>query len=297
MLIETIPAAFEMDEILYELRDHAAGLNAGRWDYLFSIIKNFRDAGDGFVLPDRSAVTMTAPFMRAYSELLVQTCHRRGAFAMGGMAAFIPSRRDAEVNERGVGEGARGQDARGRRRLRRLLGGPPRPGAGLRARSSTACSATEPNQLDAAARRRHGRRPPTCSTLSTDARRRAPRTGVRGNVSVGIRYLESWLTGIGAAAIDNLMEDAATAEISRSQVWQWMFNDATLDTGETVTHELVERIVEEEYAALRDAGPRRSTPATGPRPAACSSSPPSSEEFPDFLTLPAYRSVLASEQR
>ena len=131
VLIETIPAAFEMDEILYELRDHASGLNAGRWDYLFSVIKYFRDAGPDFVLPDRGAVTMTAPMMRAYTELLVATCHRRGAFAMGGMAAFIPSRRDPEVNATALAKVRAGQGARGRRRVRRLLGGPPRPGAGV----------------------------------------------------------------------------------------------------------------------------------------------------------------------
>ena len=131
VLIETITAAFEMDEILYELRDHMAGLNAGRWDYLFSIIKNFRDAGPDFTLPDRNAVTMTAPMMRAYSDLLVQTCHRRGAFAIGGMAAFIPSRTRRRGQRAGVRQGARGQDPRGERRLRRLLGGPPRPGAGV----------------------------------------------------------------------------------------------------------------------------------------------------------------------
>ncbi len=131
VLIETIPAAFEMDEILYELREHSAGLNAGRWDYLFSVIKKFRTRGKDFVLPERNAVTMTAPFMRAYTELLVQTCHKRGAFAMGGMAAFIPSRRDAGVNEIALREGPRRQDPRGGRRVRRVLGGAPRPGAGV----------------------------------------------------------------------------------------------------------------------------------------------------------------------
>ena len=131
VLIETIPAAFEMDEILYELREHSAGLNAGRWDYLFSVIKKFRTRGRDFVLPERNAVTMTAPFMRAYTELLVQTCHKRGAFAMGGMAAFIPSRRDAGGERGRAGEGPRRQDPRGGRRVRRLLGRAPGPGAGL----------------------------------------------------------------------------------------------------------------------------------------------------------------------
>ena len=142
VLIETIPAAFEMDEILCELRPHAAGLNAGRWDYLFSIIKNFRDAGPEFVLPDRAAVTMTAPFMRAYTELLVATCHRRGAFAMGGMAAFIPSRRDPEVNAVGAGQGARGQGARGAATASTAPGWPTPTWCRSARRCSTACSAT-----------------------------------------------------------------------------------------------------------------------------------------------------------
>ena len=147
VLIETITAAFEMEEILFELRDHASGLNAGRWDYLFSVIKNFRDAGEEFVLPDRAAVTMTTPFMKAYSDLLVATCHRRGAFAMGGMAAFIPTQGPGDQRG-GARQGARGQAARGGRRLRRLLGGPPRPGRRSAPRSSTPCSTDRPNQLD-----------------------------------------------------------------------------------------------------------------------------------------------------
>ena len=141
VLIETILAAFEMEEILYELREHSAGLNAGRWDYIFSVIKKFRHRDD-FVLPDRSAVTMTVPFMRAYTELLVKTCHARGAFAIGGMAAFIPSRRDAEVNEIALARVREDKDARGRRRLRRHLGRAPRSRPDRDRRSSTSCSAT-----------------------------------------------------------------------------------------------------------------------------------------------------------
>ena len=176
------------------------------------------------MLPDRNAVTMTAPFMRAYTELLVTTCHQRGAHAIGGMAAFIPSRRDPEVNEAALAKVARRQDARGGRRLRRLLGGPPRPGPGLPRGLRRACSATGPNQLDRL-RDDVQRRPPT--SCSTSPRRRATITeaGLRNNVSVGLQYLASWLRGNGAVAIFNLMEDAATAEISRSQVWQWVHND------------------------------------------------------------------------
>ena len=156
------PAAFEMDEILYELRDHAAGLNAGRWDYLFSIIKYFRDAGPAFTLPDRNAVTMTAPMMRAYSDLLVQTCHRRGAFAIGGMAAFIPSRRDPEVNERAFAKVREDKTREAARRLRRLVGGPPRPGAVCCEEIFDGVLGDRPNQLDGSATTSRSR-PTTCS--------------------------------------------------------------------------------------------------------------------------------------
>ncbi len=290
VLIETITAAFEMDEILYELRDHMAGLNAGRWDYLFSIIKNFRDAGPEFTLPDRNAVTMTAPMMRAYSDLLVQTCHRRGAFAIGGMAAFIPSRRDPEVNERAfakvredktreanagfdgswvahpdlvplcrdIFDGVLGDDAN--------QVGRPRHPVNVTADDLLAVAATPGERTEA---------------------------GLRGNIRIGIRYLEAWLSGNGAAAIDNLMEDAATAEISRSQVWQWVFNAATLHTGETVTRELVERLVEEEYAALEPAADDTEHLAEARRLFVETAL---DTDYPDFLTLPAYRSVLVSER-
>ena len=189
VLIETFPAAFEMEEILYELREHSAGLNAGRWDYMFSVIKKFRTRGADFLLPDRNAVTMTVPFMRAYTELLVRTCHKRGAHAIGGMAAFIPSRRDPRGQRGGAREGARRQDPRGGRRLRRLLGRPPRPGADL------------PGGL-----RRRARRPARTSSTGPATTSRSPpphlldvgatpgertEAGLRNNVSVGIQYLAS----------------------------------------------------------------------------------------------------------
>jgi malate synthase len=217
VLIETILAAFEMDEILFELRDHAAGLNAGRWDYIFSIIKKFRARPD-MVLPDRALVTMTVPFMRAYTELLVQTCHRRGAHAIGGMAAFIPSRRDAEVNERAMAavradkerESSDGFDGTwvahpdlvplAREVFDGVLGS--RPHQKERHRPEVRVTARDLVDVSIP----HG--------AVTEA-------GVRANVSVGLAYLASWLSGNGAAAINNLMEDAATAEISRSQLWQW----------------------------------------------------------------------------
>src|SRR5207248_1870346 len=209
---ETILAAFEMDEILYELREHMAGLNAGRWDYIFSIIKKFRQQ-PGFVLPDRAQITMTVPFMRAYTQLLVKTCHRRGAHAIGGMAAFIPSRRDAEVNavalakvrEDKVREAGDGFDGTwvahpdlvpvAAAEFDRVLGD--RPNQVDRLREDVVAGADE--LLDF--------RVPGGEITNE---------GLRTNVSVGARYLDSWLRGVGAAAIDNLMEDAATAEISRA---------------------------------------------------------------------------------
>jgi malate synthase len=219
VLIETILAAFEMDEILYELREHSAGLNAGRWDYIFSVIKKFRETD--FVLPDRAQVTMAVPFMRAYADLLVKTTHRRGAHAIGGMAAFIPSRKDPEVNEVALAkvredkerESGNGFDGTwvahpdlvpvAREIFDGVLG-------------------DQPNQVDR--RRETGMRSVGAEELLDFAIPGGEVTdeGLRTNVSVGVRYLHSWLNGVGAAAIDNLMEDAATAEISRSQVWQWV---------------------------------------------------------------------------
>ena len=282
VLIETITAAFEMDEILFELRDHAAGLNAGRWDYLFSIIKNFRDAGPEFTLPDPNAVTMTAPMMRAYSDLLVQTCHRRGAFAIGGMAAFIPSRRDPEVNERAFAkvredktrEAAAGFDGS-------WVAHPDL--VPLCAEVFDAALTGRDHQLDVTRDDVSVGAADLLAVSATPGER--TEAGLRGNVRIGMQYLHAWLSGNGAAGIDHLMEDAATAEISRSQVWQWVNNQARLDTGEVVTRELVERVVEEEHAALGgavDDDARRLFVdcALG-------------EDFPDFLTLRAYDVLLA----
>src|SRR5690349_12626508 len=247
VMIETIPAAFEMDEILHALRPHISGLNAGRWDYLFSIIKYFRD-NPAMVLPDRAAVTMTAPFMRAYTELLVSTCHRRGAFAMGGMAAFIPSRRDPAVNEVALAkvredkerEAADGFDGSWvahpdlvpvcREIFDRVLG-------------------DRPNQLD---RHRDDVEVTAAALLDIAAvPGEATEAGLRNNVNVALQYLEAWLRGNGAVAIHNLMEDAATAEISRSQIWQWIHNGVKLPDGTPITAELVGRIEDEELATIR----------------------------------------------
>jgi malate synthase len=267
VLIETVLAAFEMDEILYELRDHIVGLNAGRWDYLFSLIKKFRTRPD-FVLPDRAQLTMATPFMRAYTELLVKTCHQRGAHAMGGMAAFIPSRRDPEVNETAL---AKVREDKVRE------AGDGFDGTWV-AHPDLVPVATEvfdgvlgdaPNQLD----RQRGDVDVGASDL-LDLRVEGgeiTEQGLRTNVSVGVRYLESWLRGVGAAAIDNLMEDAATAEISRSQIWQWAHN------GE-VTPERVRQVLDEE---LPDGGRFAEARELFERVALA-------DEFIEFLTLPAY---------
>ena len=288
VLIETIPAAFEMQEILYELRDHSAGLNAGRWDYLFSVIKKFRSRGQEFVLPERNSVTMTAPFMRAYTELLVKTCHQRGAHAMGGMAAFIPSRRDPEVNavalakvrEDKTRESADGFDGSWvahpdlvplcREVFDAALGD--RPNQLTRLRDDVSVSASD---LLAVSK--------TPGTI-TEA-------GLRNNISVGLQYLTSWLGGNGAVAIFNLMEDAATAEISRSQVWQWMHNGVRLDDGQPVTRDLAERIIAEESATIREAaGPAFDEPRFE-QAAALFSAVALADDYAEFLTLPAYEEM------
>ena len=263
VLIETILAAFEMDEVLYELRDHVSGLNAGRWDYIFSVIKKFRSHSD-FVLPDRAQVTMTVPFMRAYTELLVATCHRRGAHAMGGMAAFIPSRKDPAVNEvaltkvredkeREAGDGFDGTwvahpdlvpvatevfDSVLGERLNQLD----------RLRADVTASAIELLSV-----------PETPGEVTDE--------GVATNVRVGIAYLDSWLQGVGAAAIDNLMEDAATAEISRSQLWQWVRR------GRVTEQQVLDEIARTE--APQDAKDVFREVALA-------------DDFVEFLTLPAY---------
>jgi malate synthase len=279
VLIETIPAAFEMAEILYVLREHASGLNAGRWDYLFSIIKYFRDAGADFVLPDRNSVTMTAPFMRAYSELLVRTCHEHGAFAIGGMAAFIPSRRDPEVNERAF---AKVREDKQREAAAGYDGSwVAHPGmVDLCAEVFDATLGERPNQLE---RRRDDVTPDAAKLIDLHGVDGAVTSaGLRSNVSVGLRYLASWLGGNGAAGIDNLMEDAATAEISRSQIWQWVHNGVTLsDTGETVTADLVRTLLAEIELDGTEGDEAR---ALFERVAL-------DDDFAPFLTVPAYELI------
>jgi malate synthase len=283
VLIETLPAAFEMEEILYELRDHCAGLNAGRWDYIFSIIKNYRGRGARFVLPDRSEVTMTVPFMRAYTELLVKTCHKRGAFAIGGMSAFIPNRRDPEVTARAFEKVA----ADKKREAGDGFDGTWVAHPDLIPTAMAEFDAVlgeRPNQLD---RQRDDVRVTASDLLDVHIGLPITAAGVHGNVSVGIRYIEAWLRGLGAVAIDNLMEDAATAEISRSQVWQWIHQDRQLEDGTPITRQYVEGLIEQVLAEVtRSDGDRFDAAAAVFREVALQ------EEFPAFLTIPAYNRYL-----
>jgi malate synthase len=279
MLIETLPAAFEMEEILYELRDHASGLNAGRWDYMFSFIKKFRNRKDK-VLPDRVQVAMTVPFLRAYTELLVKSCHTHGAHAMGGMSPFIPSRKDPEVNEkalakvredklREVNDGFDGTWVAhpdlvpvAMEVFDKVLGD--RPHQKEKTRSEVRVTAAQ--LVD----------PTIAGGKITEA-------GFRLNVDVALQYINSWLLENGAAAIHNLMEDAATAEISRAQLWQWIRHGAVLADGRPATRELYETIRTEELAKLGGAATGRYRDAATLLDAMVLST-----EFPDFLTLPAY---------
>jgi malate synthase len=287
VLIETLPAAFEMDEILYELRDHSAGLNAGRWDYIFSAIKRFRTRPE-FVTPDRKKVTMTVPFMRAYTELLVKTCHRRGAHAMGGMAAQIPSRTDEEANEQAFAA------------LR----------ADKRREASDGFDGTwvaHPDSVSAAMEEFDnvlGDRPHQVDRLRDDVDVSAGQlldvaatpgditeAGLRSNVNVGIQYISSWLRGNGAAGIYGMMEDAATAEIARGQVWQWVRHGAELDDGRTITAELVRELEIAELERIREEiGDDEWFDREG-RPDLSREifeEVALADEFVEFLTLPAY---------
>ncbi len=247
VLLETIHAAFEMDEILYELREHSAGLNAGRWDYIFSAIKTFRNRQMP-VFPGRSQVTMNVPFMRAYTERMVQTCHRRNAHAIGGMAAFIPSG-DARVNETAFKEVERDKQRESSDGFDGTWVAHPALVEVAR-KPFDAVLEGEPHQ-------KHRKREDVDISARelvdfTIADGRITEDGMRTNINVGIQYIESWLSGVGAAAIFNLMEDAATAEISRSQVWQWLHrDDAKLDDGRPIDHELYTELVEEEMRAIR----------------------------------------------
>ena len=278
VLVETFPAAFEMEEILYELRDHSGGLNAGRWDFIFSAIKKFNHRPD-FLLPDRAQVTMTVPFMRAYTELLVQTCHKRGAFALGGMAAFIPTRKDPQVNEVAL---AKVRDDK----VREANDG--FDGTWVAHPDLVPVAMAEFDKVLGARKNQLERT--RDDVRVTDAQIRAvgvpggtiTDAGVKGNVSVGIQYLESWLRGVGAAAIYNLMEDAATAEISRSQVWQWVHHGAKTAEGTLVTKDLIRTIGRDEVARLDGPGRRFGDALALFEEVALA------DRFVEFLTLPGY---------
>ena len=296
VLIETVPAAFEMDEILYELRDHGASLNAGRWDYMFSMIKCFRDREE-FILPDRNSVTMTVPFMRAYTELLVKTCHRRGAHAMGGMAAFIPSRTDEEANEKAQ---AKLRDDKKREAGDGFDGTwVAHPDSVKNATAEfDAVLGDKPNQVD---RKRDEVDVSAADLLDVKS---TPgditEEGLRNDVNVGIQYISSWLRGNGAAGIYGLMEDAATAEIARSQVWQWLRHGAELTNGEKVAPDLVERLETEELEKIRgEIGDDEWFEKQG-RPKESRmlfEQVALAEDFPEFLTLPAYDYLLEHIER
>ncbi len=275
VLIETLPAAFEMDEILYELRDHSGGLNAGRWDYIFSLIKKLRTRRD-LILPDRQQITMTVPFMRAYTELLVKTCHRRGAHAMGGMAPFIPTRKNPEINEKALAQTRADKE----REVKDGFDG---------------TWVAHPDLVPIAKEvfdRKLGK-PHQKERLREEVRVEAPELqdtkvpggtisegGVRNNISVALQYLSAWLGGNGAVAIFNLMEDAATAEISRAQLWQWVQNSAKLADGRRIDRALYEKLRDEELAKL-PASPELQQARRILDDLVLG-------EFVEFLTLPAY---------
>jgi malate synthase len=288
VLIETILAAFEMDEILFELRDHSAGLNAGRWDYMFSVIKKFRDRPE-FVLPDRNQVTMSVPFMRAYTELLVKTCHRRAAHAMGGMAAFVPSRKDPSINEVAIAKVREDKIREANDGFDGTWVAHPDL-VGVATEEFDEVLRAEANQVE---RLRDDVSVSAADLLDVAATPGdVTEEGLRNDVSVGIQYLANWLTGNGAAAIFNLMEDAATCEIARSQVWQWIRHGTQLKEGATATRELVRRIEDEELEKIRAAAGEEVYARSRPDEAReLFERVALGEEFVEFLTLPAYEYI------
>jgi malate synthase len=282
-LIETLPATFELHEILWELRDHSAGLNCGRWDYIFSAIKKRRHDSD-FILPDRAQVTMTTPFMRGYSQLVIKTCHQRGIHAMGGMSAFIPVKGDEALNEkafaqvradkeREVGDGHDGTWVA-------------HPGMVALATEVFDQGMPQPNQIS----RQRDDVNPTAAELLATPEGTITEQGLRTNIRVGVQYIAAWLGGQGAVPLYNLMEDAATAEISRAQVWQWIRHPrGVLDDGRKVTVELYRQMLEEEMGELRAGkGQMRFQPEHLEAAREIFDHLSTSDEFVDFLTLPAY---------
>ena len=287
VLVEVITLAFEMDEVLWELKQHSGGLNAGRWDYMFSMIKKFAGRPE-FILPDRAQITMTVPFMRAYTELLVQTCHRRGAFALGGMAAFIPNRRDAAVTESAL---AKVRDDKKREATDGF------DGTWVAHPDLVETAMTEFDSVLGHRRNQVDRlRPEVKTTEQQLLDVKIPgatitEAGLRTNVSVGIQYIASWLRGTGAAAINNLMEDAATAEISRSQVWQWIKHGVKLAEGPTVTAELVRKVRDEELAKIKTAAGDAYAKGRYDEAASLFDEVALAADFVEFLTVPAYAHI------
>ncbi len=282
ILIETILAAFEMEEILYELREHAAGLNAGRWDYIFSMIKFLCDSPD-HILPDRAQVTMAVPFMRAYSELLVKTCHKRGAHAIGGMSAFIPTRRDPQINERAFAAVREDKD----RESKAGFDGTwvAHPGlVPVAMELFDSVLGDKPNQKD-----RHRDDVDVSASQLLDVSvdgGTVSDAGVSTNVSVALQYLDNWLRGNGAAAINNLMEDAATAEISRAQIWQWIRHGVTTAEGKRINRELYQRVRDDAMMNLGGPGLGKYPEAAGILDGLILN-----DEFVEFLTIPAYQKL------
>ena len=293
VLIETILATFEMEEILYELREHSAGLNCGRWDYIFSCIKKFRNQKD-FILADRGLVTMTSPFMRAYSLLLIKTCHKRGAFAMGGMAAQIPIRSDPAANDAALAKVRADKD-------REANDGHDgtwvaHPGLVAIAKEAFDKVMKTPNQIH---KKRDDVNVGTKDLLNFQPRGPITEQGLRININIGIQYMGAWLAGTGCVPIFNLMEDAATAEISRAQIWHWIRSPlGILDDGRRITRDLFKSLVPEELAKVRemlgDKGYAAGKYAEG---AKMFEQLTLDEEFVEFLTLPAYEHVTAHEHR
>lgn len=286
VLIETILAAFEVDEILWELRDHIAGLNCGRWDYIFSFIKKFSKHPQ-FVMPDRSLVTMTTEFMRAYSLLVIKTCHRRGAHAMGGMAAQIPIKNDLEANEIAFAKVRADKE----REARDGHDGTwvAHPGLVPVAKEIFDRYMPQENQI---AEKTQKDLNVTAEDLIRVPQGAITEKGLRWNLKVGIQYLESWLRGNGCVPLYNLMEDAATAEISRAQVWQWLHHNAKLEDGRTVTVELYQQMFEEEMDAIREeVGKEAFTTGRFPEAAKLFDEMIRKDEFTEFLTLPAYQLI------
>jgi malate synthase len=281
VLIETILAAFEMDEILWELKEHSAGLNAGRWDYIFSIIKKF-NFHNHFVFPDRIQISMTVPFMKAYTELLVETCHKRGAHAIGGMAANIPSRKDKEVNEISL------QKVR-EDKLRESQDGfdgtwvahpdlvPVAMGIFEKALGN------KPNQKNYLKKMIHSKQEALLNFTIPDSQ--VTENGIRLNISVALQYLESWLRGTGAVGIFNMMEDAATAEISRAQLWQWIHSQATLKDGRKIDEDLFNKILNEEFEKIQSLPTEHSKLNEAKK---LLETIVLNKQFEEFLTLSAY---------